>query len=138
MRRALLTAVLALATMPGSALACRCVGGDIATGYSRAFAVVIGAVESVRAVEPTFVGSGSTATVKISRSWKHDMPASIEVTTQTTCAFEWVAGHTYVLALFRDAGGWFSTAQCLGNAEVPAAALAWLTRHGRPAAVDAK
>src|ERR1041385_7486547 len=117
MRRALLPALLVLAAMSGAAHACRCSGANIAAGYSRAFAVVVGAVEKVQPVEPRFVGSGSTAAVTVSRSWKHDMPASIEAVTQTTCAFDWSAGHTYVLALFRDGAGRFSTARCLGNAE---------------------
>jgi len=125
-------------TLPGTAFACRCATDTIATGYERAFAVVVGSVESVRPIEPVGVGSGSMATVNVSTAWKHAMPASLQVSSQTTCAYEWEAGRSYVLAIFQDAGRW-STSMCLGNHALPAdAAVGWLRRHGHTEAVEAE
>ena len=128
-------AVLAFAALPMNAFACRCAAENIAAGYPRVHAVITGMVEHVTPIGPA--GAGSMAEVKVGAAWKHAMPASIQVATETSCAFGWSAGQAYVLAIFREEGGRFSTARCLGNQLLPAEkTLAWLRRHGRPERVD--
>jgi hypothetical protein len=78
---------------------------------------------------------GDELKVRVLQAWKADAPAILEVVTGTDCAYSVRPGEKHLLFLVR-AGEAFTTGKCMGNTQGKRsqAPLAWLRRHGKPAA----
>lgn len=97
------------------ASACRCKETSLDMAYKQADAIVhCEIVKIVRAAE----GSGSTATLKVLKAWKADVPEEITVTTATSCAYVWNEGEEHLIFLVCDSAGVYSTGRCLGNQRI--------------------
>ena len=119
--------------MPTEAHACRCpTSVSLAAHYQRAAAVVVGTVEGIRSAGR--VGA-TVATVSVSDGWKKSVYAQVTVATESTCAFDFKTGATYVLYLVDAPDGGYFTSQCLGNQPLQAAsrAVAWLRKNSTAA-----
>jgi len=115
-----------------SAWACRCREPSTAAAYAAATLVVVGeAVEVARRSEI----QGSAVKFRVHQAWKADAPAFLDVVSATDCAYQVQQGETHLLFLIRD-GDRYTTGRCMGNTPVSRgkAALAWLRKHGKPAA----
>lgn len=135
--------VLSLALLLGAtfaseaAFACRCVTPKTPEqAFVKADAVVLA---EVARVDGNFEAEGgATATLKVSKAWKVDMPATLRVETRTTCAFDFRSGETYLVYLSRSGGRTkYTTTICDGNMPAGRAgsALEWLGRKN-PASVS--
>ena len=126
----LLLAVISLE--PSFAAACRCHEPSIAAAYSRAAMVVMAETLEVR---PRPDLQGEELKVRVLQTWKADAPAILEVVTGTDCAYSVRPGEKHLLFLVR-AGEAFTTGKGMGNTpgNRSQAPLAWLRRHGKPAA----
>jgi hypothetical protein len=133
--QARVTAFLLLAVIslePSSAAACRCHEPSVAAAYARAALVVMAETLEVRSRPDT---QGDELKVRVLQAWKADAPATLEVVTGTDCAYSVRRGEKHLLFLVR-AGEAFTTGRCMGNtpSNRSRAPLAWLRRHGKPAA----
>ena len=133
----LIWVLVALLVLPSLAHACRCAGPvSPATAYHNALAVVQG---KILAVEGDINKEGVTARVRVLKAWKKKIKSEIEVSTRTTCAYDFHVGEEYLIYLQQTAdGGHYSTKKCAGNFKSAEAgnALKWLQRHGAPQEVD--
>ena len=131
------TGFVLLLTLSMPSLACRCVE-DVApaTAYRQASVVVQGQVQAVRG---DITREGATAKIRVTKTWKKPVRAEIEISTSTTCAFEFRVDEEYLLYLqLSPDGARYVTKRCLGNQPIVEAqkALGWLQRHGVPATVQ--
>jgi hypothetical protein len=118
--------------LSASAEACRCMEPSSASAaYQHAQAVVVGRVATITR-HPDDV-DGVEVTFKVAEAWKRDVPATIRVTTGTTCAFSFAPGGSYLLFLQHVSGEVFTTARCMGNREAANAKsfLLWLEKNGQ-------
>lgn len=133
----LIWVLVALLGLPSLAFACRCAGPvPPATAYRNAQVVVQG---KILAVKGDINKEGATARVEVSKAWKKKIKSELEVSTRTTCAYEFHVGEEYLIYLQQTAdGGHYSTKKCVGNVKSAEAgnALTWLERHGAPQDVD--
>ena len=86
-----------------------------------------------RGVKLNAADQSATATITITAAWKQAVPATIEVFTDTNCAYPFETGREYVLFLLKDrplAG--YVTGRCMGNQPAIQAdtVLRWLRRNG--------
>jgi hypothetical protein len=133
------SALLLLAAIsldPASAAACRCREPSVAAAYSRAAMVVMAEALEVR---PRTEIQGDEVKFRVLQAWKADSPAILDVVTATDCAYSARPGEKHLLFLVR-AGEAFTTGKCMGNtpSNRSQAPLAWLRRHGKPAATAAR
>jgi hypothetical protein len=129
--------VLAVVSLdPRPAAACRCREPSVAAAYSRAAMVVVAEVLDVR---PRTEIQGDDVKFRVLQAWKADSPAILDVVTATDCAYSVRPGERHLLFLVR-AGEAFTTGKCMGNtpSNRSQAPLAWLRRHGKPAATAAR
>lgn len=118
-----------LLTLTSHAYACRCTEPPVWKAYKGAAAVVMAKVVS------TGPGNTPTATVikaEIIESWKQGVSGTLNITTDTDCAYAVAVGKEYLLFLARDQAGNYSTGECMGNHSKATAprAVAWLRKHG--------
>jgi hypothetical protein len=128
---------LTLLWLSGRAEACRCAATlSPRSSYLRAHVVVVGKVQKVVG---DINGAGTNTTLAVSQAWKKRVKREIGVVTNTTCAFEFIAGREYVLFLYETPGApAYYTSKCVGNREISGARrlLAWLKQHGVMVQVD--
>ena len=105
---------------------------SVAAAYSRAAMVVVAEVLEVR---PRAEIQGEDLKFRVLQAWKADAPAILDVVTATDCAYSVRPGEKHLLFLLR-AGEAFTTGKCMGDtpSNRSQASLAWLRRHGKPAA----
>jgi len=122
----------ALSLVPSSAAACRCREPSTAAAYRSATLVVLGETLDVRR-RPDI--DGDQIEVRVLRAWKRDSLATLHVVTASDCAYSVRPGERHLLFLV-PSGDAFTTGKCMGNASEKRSkgALAWLRRHGNPAA----
>src|SRR6185437_14888939 len=79
--------------------------------------------------------SGRGPEVSSAPGLEGDAPAILDVVTATDCAYSVRPGEKHLLFLLR-AGEAFTTGKCMGDtpSNRSQASLAWLRRHGKPAA----
>lgn len=129
---------------PQTAFACRCKSPATSTAYQRAQAVVVATVVSVESKEQ----GQQLAILSISQAWKQVVPARLPVLSGgQVCGHHFAEGQEYVLYLFVNQDGTYTTSNCVGNkfvnnptlpAHFKAAAerdLAWLKQHGKAAKI---
>jgi len=130
--RRLATAALLVAASHSVALACRCPPSiSPAEAYRAAQVVVQGRIVSVARDS---AGQLSVATVAVQRAWKGPVGVQIDVTTRTTCAYDFPEGQEVLLYLQHHVQhNRLETRMCAGNLKVTEAGkpLAWLQRHGK-------
>ena len=118
-------------------LACRCLEpASTEQAYENAQAVILASVDSVDGVGDSLAGARARLSVK--EAWKSDVVCNIEVSTSTTCAFDFRPGNEYLLYLYSDkVSGQWNTRICVGNtpADGAAAALEWLRLKGLKAQI---
>jgi hypothetical protein len=121
---------------PTPAAACRCREPSVAAAYSRAAMVVMAEALEVR---PRTEIQGAELKFRVLQAWKADSPAILDVVTATDCAYTVRPGEKHLLFLVH-AGEAFTTGKCMGNtpSDRSQASLAWLRRHGKPAATAAR
>lgn len=123
--------LLALLCLPPVSHACRCPDGvPASTAYRQAQVVVLATVVQVSGDRDR---EGATAVVTVSRAWKAPVDERIEIFTNTTCAFDFQPGQTYLLYVQKTAAGArYWTKRCFGNLPAADAArhIRWLDRHG--------
>jgi len=133
-RLALALALLLVGAVP--ARACRCVEPLAPAAAYAAADLVVRA--TVLHVEPGAGDGEATARIELAQAWKRPVPAHLEVSTRSTCAYPFEAGQAYLLYLRASGPGAYATRRCAGN--LPAAeagrALDWLRRHGRETAIE--
>ena len=142
--RAALFALPCLWVVAPEAFACRCQTPPPSRAYARAAAVVVAKAVSVEA-RPEH---GQEATLEVSAAWKRDVAARLTVLGGgDDCGHFFEPGQEYVLYLFVDRSGAYTTANCVGNkffnnpklpprfAAYARQEVAWLKRHGKPAKV---
>ena len=126
-----ITAALAWPGLVGIASACRCVEPIAPSpAYRHATTVVQGRVDGVKL---NAADQSAIATITVTAAWKQAVPATIEVFTDTNCAYPFETGREYVLFLLKDrplAG--YVTGRCMGNQPAIQAdtVLRWLRRNG--------
>jgi hypothetical protein len=138
-RRGLLIAGAVSASLlcvSADAWACRCPASvPTATSYGRADLIVTGMIASVT---PNNKTGAPTAVVTVSKAWKKESSSTLRVSsTDTSCAFEFVAGREYELFLFATPDEGYATSLCAGNVPLDRAsrALSWLGSHGTSSTV---
>ena len=94
------------------ASACRCIEPEIATAYKNSVAVVQVTAEEVINVPE---GSGITAILNVSKSWKTNTASKIAVNSLTSCYFPMKKDKGYILFLNIEPNGLYSTGRCAGN-----------------------
>lgn len=124
-------AVFLLSAFASQAFACRCLEpASTAIAYQNATAVVRAWVDSVEGLGDS--PEGAVAHVSVKEAWKAEVSEDIQVSTQTTCAFDFQPSTEYLLFLYpgTKTGQW-STRICVGNQpiEQAAPALDWLRRN---------
>jgi hypothetical protein len=120
------------ASSSAQALACRCVEPVAPKIAYRNASVAVRA--EVVALRSDVARDATTATLKVSQRWKGEVSQSIEVITDSTCAYPFENGREYVLFLQKDRGlPGYSTARCMGNQPIDKAdpALKWLEKYGK-------
>jgi hypothetical protein len=129
--RLAIVALILACTVVRRADACRCLEPtSAAAAYRGAYAAVAGRVV---AVTPRPDLEGVEVTLEVREAWKSDLPSIIRVSTGTDCAFPFASDGSYLLFLFRDSAGKYSTERCMGNRDLGRAQsfLAWLRKNGR-------
>lgn len=132
---------------PLAGMGCRCANPPTPKAYKDADAVVMATALTVVERPDTT----QTATLEISRAWKKNVDEEITVLAGgEECGHFFVEGQKYIIYLYLDDEGRFTTRNCVGNKffnnpDLPArfAALAkkdlkWLKRHGTSAAISPK
>jgi hypothetical protein len=130
--------ILTLAVVAQPALACRCLEpASTADAYRSAPVVIRATVLSVDGVGDS--PGGARARLHVEEAWKSDVPVEMDVSTSTTCAFDFHEGSEYLLYIYPGpAAGEFSTRICVGNCLAANAetALRWLRTHGKKSLVQ--
>lgn len=134
MRNMLYLAIISFSFHYNSAYACRCVPPSHASAYSMADLVVRATITDV-VVAPS--SEGSTAILDVAKSWKNSSPARIAAITLTGCSFPWRKDKEYIVFLFREANGIYSTGRCVGNQDISRSEplLEWLNSNAQLAPV---
>ena len=100
--------------LPVVSFACRCPDSiSPTTAYRQADIVLLG---KVMAVEGDINREGATARISVSEVWKKKIQHEINVSTATTCAFEFKLHEEYLLYLHVSPDGeHYTTKKCVGN-----------------------
>jgi len=121
-----------LLTFPSNTLACRCitsVSPEIA--YQQADAVIQGTVVSIGG--DFYREGGATAKIQVLKAWKKDVHGLLDVSTATTCAYDFQVGDEILLYLkLSEDGKHYTTRKCVGNLPICKAkeSLKWLEQNG--------
>ena len=126
--------------MTKPALACRCKTPPTRLAYQRADVVVVAKVDSVT----NKADDAQVAVLSVSQAWKHDVPAQITVLAGgKVCGHFFDADQEYVLYLFVNKDGAYTTKNCVGNKFINNPKLpksfttsakldiAWLKKYGK-------
>lgn len=113
------------------AYACRCKQPSIQEAYDAA-ALVVQADVSDFASLPS--GRGNVAILKIKQAWKGQALDKISVVSLTNCHFSWEVDKEYIVFLYEEPNGMYSTNKCMRNVSGKKAesAVKWLEENGMP------
>jgi len=93
------------------------------------------AVVVVKIVSTTPGGSptGTLIRAEVLDAWKRQISVTININTDTDCAYPVKSGEDYLLFLAQDHSHHYSTERCFGNLEkaTSANAVKWLREHDR-------
>ncbi len=117
-----------------STFACRCVNPENKDAYAKANVIVQAIVKDI-IISPS--GEGGTAVIEVSNCWKTNAPSRMAVVSLTNCAFLWEINKEYILFIFQEKNGIYSSDRCSGNKNIDSSKslLEWLNKHGKTKAV---
>jgi hypothetical protein len=132
--------LLGFAMIPGSVYACRCKTPATRKAYQKADAVV----RAVALTIETQSDGNQLAIIKVARAWKQNLSEEIKVIAGgAECGHYFVKGQEYVLYLYKDTNGNYTTRNCVGNkffnnpdlpsnfAALAKSDLVWLDKYGK-------
>lgn len=113
-----------------TAYACRCKAPEIANSYNNSVAIVQVTAEEVINVPE---GSGITAILNVTKTWKAGTTSKIVVNSLTNCYFPMEKNKDYILFLNIEPNGLYSTDRCVGNktSENSHELLKWLDNNAK-------
>ncbi len=123
-----LYSAILLSLVTTHAYACRCTQPSMQEAYD-ASALVVQANVSDFAGMPS--GEGNVAILKIKQAWKGQALDKISVISLTNCHFSWEVDKEYIVFLYEEPNGMYSTDRCMGNVsgEEGERAVKWLEEN---------
>lgn len=120
-----------MVVLPSHSYACRCLDlASTASAYQQADVVLLGRVSDVNG--DINKDGGVIAKINVLKSWKQSVKMQVDISTKTTCAYDFKIGEEYLLFLRKNKQtNDLTTERCKGNLSNTKAkhALEWLEHH---------